>query len=461
MPLASRLAFQIDKRVQMRGAEIFQSRAVRVSEESPRHLNALVMGGRPYQVEISHDEGRLLVFCECPYFTEYGQCKHVWAAILEADRRGALADALSAKYLTLDDGSDLDDDEDDPFYHYQVPRIQRPSLRPQIPEWQEHLTAVRRELEKKPPAAVWPREFEILYVIDVSASKATASVVVELLSRTRKKNGGWSAHKGFRVTPAQAASLPDPTDAEVVAAMLGGQEYLPYQYYSSSSGSMRKGLPAELALRLIPTISATGRLRWRADIASMEFHPAEWDPGEPWKLWLEVRQDEGEQWTIEGALRRGEERMDLSQPLLLLSGGLLMTRSHVARFDPAGAFPWVAQLRSLKRIAFRDAERDTVLASLLDCPVIPPLELDDPLKFEERRVQPRLGLRVKQHRNMAGEEHFQAHLLLDYGRGWIEDASAGFEPLVSRGARLSGPRCRNGDGRATDAQGFRTQARGI
>ncbi len=361
MPLASRLAFQFDKHVQVRGTGLFQSRAVRISEQSPRHLNALVLGGNPYQVEISHDDGRLLVFCECPYFTEYGQCKHLWAAILEADRRGALADALNSKYLMLDDGSDSDD-EDDPFSPYQFPRIPRPPPPPKVPEWQEHLTAVQQELAKKPPAAAWPREFEILYTIDVAASKSTSAIVVELFSRTRKKNGEWLAPKGFKVTPAQAISLPDPTDAEVIAAMLGGQEYIPYQYYSSSGTVTRKALPAELALKLIPAIAATGRLRWRTDMASMDFRPTAWDPGEPWKLWLEVRQKAGEQWTIEGALRRGEERMELSEPLLLLPGGhigLMMTRDHVARFDAAGAFPWVAQLRSLKRIAFRDAERDT------------------------------------------------------------------------------------------------------
>ncbi len=34
---------------------------------------------------------------------------------------------------------------------------------------------------------------------------------------------------------------------------------------------------------------------------------------------------------------------------------------------------------------------------------------------------PGLGLRVKQQRNLRVEEYFQAHLLLDYGRGWMED----------------------------------------
>src|SRR5271168_2528278 len=106
MPLASRLAFQFEKGVQVRGVGLFQSRAVRLGEHNAQHLSATVIGSRPYEVEISHDDGRLLVFCECPYFEEYGQCKHLWAAILEADSKGALTEAMNAKYLTIDDGSE-------------------------------------------------------------------------------------------------------------------------------------------------------------------------------------------------------------------------------------------------------------------------------------------------------------------------------------------------------------------
>jgi superfamily II DNA or RNA helicase len=150
--------------------------------------------------------------------------------------------------------------------------------------------------------------------------------------------------------------------------------------------------------------------------------PAAWDAGDPWKLWVEVRQREREQWSIEASLRRGEERMELSQPLLLLENGLLITPGMIARFDAGGAFAWVSELRSVKRITFRDRERDAVLEKLLESDVLPPLELDDALKFEERRVHPRLGLRVTQQRDLAGEPSFRAHLLMDYGRGWTEDS---------------------------------------
>jgi superfamily II DNA or RNA helicase len=422
MPLSSRLSFQFEQRVQSKGFGLFHDHAVRVTEETSNHLYAMVIGGRPYEVRITYNEDRLFVSCECPYFADFGRCKHLWAAILEADRRGALQEALHARYLKLEDEAEFD------WAYDREPFILRPppAQPPPVPAWQEHLTAIRREMEqKKPAAAAWPREFEILYIVDLAASKTAGMIVVELSSRIRKKNGEWSTSKPFKVTPQQTGSLPDPVDADTIGAMLGGEDYFSYGYYSSSSSATRKSLPASLAIRLIPAMAATGRLLLRADIASKDVQPAAWDAGEPWKLWLEVRQREGEQWTIEGSLRRGEERMELSQPLLLLENGLLVTSGLVARFDAGGAFAWVPQLRSLKRISFRDNERDTVLEKLLECEALPPLELDQELQFEERRMRPSVGLRVTQQRSSLGDEPFQGHLLLDYGRGWMEDTSTG------------------------------------
>ena len=58
----------------------------------------------------------------------------------------------------------------------------------------------------------------------------------------------------------------------------------------------------------------------------MEFRPLTWDEGEPWKLWLDVRQDDRDQWNITGSLRRGEERMELTEPALIVEGGFLVAR---------------------------------------------------------------------------------------------------------------------------------------
>src|SRR4029079_10694424 len=114
---------------------------------------------------------------------------------------------------------------------------------------------------------------------------------------------------------------------------------------------------------------------------------------------------------------------ELGEPLLVLESGLMVTRDAVQRFESTGVFPWVTQLRNLKRIQFTDREREEVLGKLLESPAVPPLDLDEALKFEERRGRPQLGLRITHQKNNWGEESLKARLLLNYGSGWMEDSS--------------------------------------
>src|SRR5437588_4707477 len=326
-----------------------------------------------------------------------------------------------------DDGLDGDGLEGDgmedahPGYGYPRPRYQPSPSAPRVPPWQEYLGVIQRGLESKPriPAS-FSKEFQILYEIVLIASRNAGGLVVELLSRTRRKNGAWAAPKELRISFAHINSLPDPVDVEAISTMLGGYDPWTYQYSSGIGVSTRKTLPYALVLKLIPMIAAAGRLVVRDENGS-ELRPVSWDEGEPWKLWLEVRQDDRDQWKITGSLRRGAERMDLHEPQLLLECGLVLARGSLARLDHAGGFAWITQLKAVKHIPFPDRERELVLKALLDSPVLPPMELDEALKFEERRAPPRLGLRVAQSRPSWGAAYYVATLLFDYGRGWTKE----------------------------------------
>jgi len=141
-------------------------------------------------------------------------------------------------------------------------------------------------------------------------------IVIELCSRTRKKNGDWSGQKALKLTvePERIASGPGGRGnrrrlcweaRNIIRSTINTIRWLGY----------RKALPSALALKLIPAIAATGRLRLRAgEAGSKDLSELEWDAGEPWRFRLDVRQGEGEQWTIEGSLCRGEEFMELDQP---------------------------------------------------------------------------------------------------------------------------------------------------
>jgi hypothetical protein len=290
-----------------------------------------------------------------------------------------------------------------------------------MPAWQEYLGDVERALKASSAQRKnRPRPAEILYCIDVSASKARVKIALELFSRTRKKDGQLTVPKEFHISADQAALLPDPIDVEAISALFGGQDLYSYSSYSIAT---RKTLNRPLAQKLLPLIASAGRLCYR-DHSAGHLDPAAWDAGEPWIPWLELRQDDRDQWTIAGFLRRGEERMELDEPLLSSGRWIdarprrrlaIRTRRRLRLGHPTA---------QVKRIPFPDRERDAVLARLLELPALPPMEIDEALRFEERKEAPRLGLRIRQERT-PNTARYVAQFMLDYGAGWMDGMSEG------------------------------------
>src|SRR5262245_58185327 len=101
MSLASKLVFDFDLGVQERGLRVFNSRLVKVHQSAPEPLTGQVIGNNLCDISLEFEDSALRVYCDCPYFAEHGQCKHIWAGILEADRLGALRLAAQSPRLTL------------------------------------------------------------------------------------------------------------------------------------------------------------------------------------------------------------------------------------------------------------------------------------------------------------------------------------------------------------------------
>src|SRR5579863_7524621 len=110
MTLAAKLAFEFDKRVQFKGHGLARAGAIRVEESGPDHIHTVVHGGQNYQVNLDLVNETIEAYCDCPYFNEWGPCKHLWAAVLEADRVHALTKALEIRQLIL---LPVDEDTDD------------------------------------------------------------------------------------------------------------------------------------------------------------------------------------------------------------------------------------------------------------------------------------------------------------------------------------------------------------
>jgi uncharacterized Zn finger protein len=99
MSLTQMTAHLFEKNVRARGQNIYATRRVYVRSAGHDHFYAQVQGGDLYEVRISKAELGLEVWCDCIAFEDYGPCKHLWTAMLEADRRGALAAVRQVLYL--------------------------------------------------------------------------------------------------------------------------------------------------------------------------------------------------------------------------------------------------------------------------------------------------------------------------------------------------------------------------
>ena len=220
--------------------------------------HAVVRGGRNYRVEINRDRDAFRASCDCPYFTDRGEiCKHIWAAVIEADERLLLAG----------NGEPLE-----AFLEPEVSRTgsrKRPNLSVTLQKapapWQRFLTDLNQRLEADERSTVNRRfvEGELLYTLDVPQTKAGRGVVLHVLHRTRRKNGEWAKPKPAPVSAQEVDDLPELDDREIHAQLLGAvdQAALQASYYGQVQSERATYLLVNSsAARLLPRLVHTGRL---------------------------------------------------------------------------------------------------------------------------------------------------------------------------------------------------------
>ncbi|HEV3041627.1 MAG TPA: DEAD/DEAH box helicase [Candidatus Angelobacter sp.] len=409
MTLSARLTSYFSRKIRDRGAQVYRDKLVTITDGSDVEVAAEVRGSYVYEVGLVWEEGGALTgWCACPYFDGNGACKHLWATILEAEAKGYLATPTSAEELVFVEN--FEDDSDD--YDEERPRSSKPlsksfrltpaitkALAPKPPTWRQKLTGIAsqhaasiRETDE------WPTKRQIIYVVDVDASVRQGAVVLDLMTHDKKKDGTWSRPVFISMKRYQLSRLPLAEDREILAALEGGKETF---YY----GTGHDPLPGQLMLRdplparLLPGIIRTGRcfLKGGKDPNSEgdTWAQLSWDDNGTWRFGLKIASTDQGRWSVGGVLRRGEEFMPLSAPVLIVPG-LLFTENLAVPLEDA-SFAWMSSLRNEGSIEARESERDDFLTALLSSPDLPPLELPEELQFEEiePHPQPRLTVRAE------------------------------------------------------------------
>lgn len=445
MSFLSHLTRQVPASMRNRGLHYFLQKRVKNLEGDDYAISARVSGSSTYQVEAYREDDALVVNCSCPYFkSNLDTCKHIWAALLAADRKGMLEGngKSSGLYIDANDSdeiaSEIDDDWEDEFGG-STSRIRvtgapnkkkttpKRSPKPSVTQWLKQLSRLQRELADHPVGDLshqrWHAGREILYVIEVSAFMGAEHIALTVAYRERKQNGDWSKPKYESIASSAISDLPDAEDRKILAILsgagnlAGGYAYAPYNSFALRS---RFSLPLSLAEIVLPLMCRTGRCHLRLS-ADTELQPLAWDESAPWSFVVRISKSEGAPcYRVTGHLRRGAETLDLSQALFF-TPKFVFWPGRVSLFTLAGGFNWVKQFCSLPWLEFPIEQTAAWLQQFLRLPNLPPLELPAELNIQEVHgtLRPRLRIEPKKQR-WAPQSFVDGKLSFDYA-GQVAD----------------------------------------
>jgi superfamily II DNA or RNA helicase len=428
MKLSAFLTPQFNNGSRERGVKYYHSGFVTIQYGDAAEVQAEVRGpDSRYDVEIDIDDDHVVdLWCDCPYFESNGPCKHLWATLLAAEAAGHLTKPVER----LADPEEYDLFGDRIGATAPQPRSAKPGIKPPVPvrppkppEWLEKLN----QLGSSPYRATtgtWPKERQILYVIDVQGSIRQGALIVDLLAREPKKAGGWKKPNPPRLDYDTVARLPDPTDRHIIGMLTGTSGYHDWMspgMYGMLSTSYRILHP--LSATLMPLMAGSGRAVLQLDITAQQLLPVAWDAGGVWQLHLRLQQQDGGKYALAGTMRRGGEEMNLSEPVLVTEGGLVFTRERAAPLETTVDFRWIALLRQGGGIVAPKHQAQQLLAALLDHPLGTPLEVPEELRYEELRAEVKPCLTIRSPlRNSWNADRLRAQLSFDYGGFRVPDS---------------------------------------
>ena len=388
----------VSSRTRAKGLQYFRTGAVIEIGGAEWIAHAIVRGTRDYRVELVRDRDRFTGSCECPYYADRAEiCKHIWAALLEADRLGLLAgDGPPDERAVLE-----------PEYRPSAPigsvaDITAHGIRPpgpaRQPLWQRFLHELQQDVAAAESALPLPRfsNGEIIYAIDVRETLAGRGTVVNVLFRQRRKNGAWSKPKAVGLTPLEAEHMIDPDDREILSLLIGAGSAWSYgtTYDAGYPRLSRYVLNGPLEDRVLPMLARSGRGHLDRIGDEQGLFPFAWDDGPAWRFDLEITTDAGNGMIrVDGAFVRGGERLALRDPVLLLSRGFLFTRESMARLDLERGFAWLARLRSFGPMTIPRDESGSLLETLARSG-LDPRSLPAELRYDVLDGEPRPRVRV-------------------------------------------------------------------
>jgi superfamily II DNA or RNA helicase len=388
-----------------RGRAYFQQGRVVLKQVGASRVDATVRGsyGMRYKValEWTQDATEILATCTCPYYEGGDLCKHLWATILAVEQAGRPGGITPRPGMRVRHQAAMAEADDAAPPAVSARRQAQAPLQVPPRQWEQHLmqviaAATERERPVDQHAAPRPpRERRIWYVWNIEASLRERGLVIDYYQQELKKTGETGKIKRQGLAPGDVPSLSDPVDKRLVQLLLGNEaRYDTQGYYNPYASSYRRQscvvAPVMYEL-LLPELCATERFVWLQDHTRPveEARAMQWDAGAPWVFHLQCQSDEQQQcWRLRGTLERGADRVDLRQPVLLLSSGLVLFPDRLCRLDTTDDFTWIVTLRQAGEVTIPYTARLQFLQHWWSMPRLPTVDLPAALQLPTMQVAP-------------------------------------------------------------------------
>jgi len=393
--LRESLEEDFDKASRARGEDYFASGLVRLRSVNDRRATAQVFGTEQYEVVFEADDTGVFGSCTCPFAEQGANCKHMWAALLAIeDRRG---------------------------------RSTRRKEDASVPTWKKELSNVEvafRMFRPNDDAPMVADNRRVYFAIDLDLSNVDGTLVLLLKVQTRGRKGDWGRPK----TPQNFSAVQmlmdstDPNERLIGQILNGVGDADDYYGFSDVSDESTFELGPRQFDPLLKMIAQSGRLALTRenDPAFEKFLTI--DTGEPWQFVLrnEAIPDDPENFYITGAFVRGDESIDISDPILCLQDGFLVATDAIARLEHFGAWPLLARLRGQKKWLVHQSQLKDFLQSLTSLPRLPKLNFTNDLQVPIADSPLKKILRLTRPRTSDQTTMFDARLNFDYGKLHVE-----------------------------------------
>ena len=445
MAIPFTLAGEFPAQVRQRGDDYFRRGQVAILAADGVRVDAVVRGSERYAVSVERvRRGGLEYSCTCPFAADNYVCKHIWATLLEADASVGIPGGSGPPSAT-----------------------RRGLAAPPGPAWTRQLRSLAQQMAispmPTPGEAEWPQGKRLVYVVDFhETARQQDGLVVEVAMETQHKSGDWGAPKAFRLADATWQAVPGTLDREVAQMLLGTKPLTGYQSFGTTG--LRHYLLAPTAFdTVLRKMLETGRGRLRhADDDTVA--PLAWDAGGRWHFELEIIPEAAsERFALHGVFVRGDERLALQTPEILMRGGVFVHEPVLSRFVDDGQFDLLYALRTDLSVSVDAAQLLDLLDELHRLPRLPTLRLPDGLGISTAAGEPVPRVDLATVPQPWGPDRVEATLSFDYN-GTTIDFNDPRTSLFDRAKRRLIHRVRAAEQSAAEAlqaAGFKRERRAI